>query len=87
MSMSTDTEAAETIRRLNPQCPESTESLQVAWLEYYYDSDDLMLDIDEQFPELAVAGCPKGCCLCTTLAITRLRPARTGCLWQVARPM
>ena len=52
-SMSTDMEAAETIRRLNLQCPESMESLQVAVCEalvlaiaarpteeeYYYDSD------------------------------------------------
>ena len=66
-SMSTDMEATETIRQLNLQCPESTESLQVAMHEalalataarpteeeYYYDSDDLVLDIDKQFPELA----------------------------------
>ena len=65
--MSTDTEAGETICQLNIQCPEAAESLQVAVHEvlmpataarpmdeeYYYDSDDLVLDIDEQFPELA----------------------------------
>ena len=65
--MSTDTEATETICQLNLQCPEAAESLQVAVHEalmpataarpmdeeYYYDSDDSVLDIDEQFPELA----------------------------------
>ena len=65
-SMSTDTEAAETVRQLNLQCSESTESLQVAVCdalapttvprpvkeEYYYDSDDLVVDLDEQYPEL-----------------------------------
>ena len=66
-SMSMDTEAAETVRRLNLQSPEAMELLQVAvhealapataaWPkgeEYYYDSDDSVLDINEQFPELA----------------------------------
>ena len=66
-SMSTDTEVTETICRLNLWCPEATEALQVAVHkalelatavrpaeeEYYYDSDDSVLDIDEQFPELA----------------------------------
>ena len=65
-SMSTDTEAAETIRQLNLQCSESTESLQIALREvlapataprpikeeYYYDSDDSVVDLDEQYPEL-----------------------------------
>ena len=66
-SMSTDTEAADTVCQLNLRCPEATEMLQVAVRkaltpataarpmeeEYYYDSDDSVLDIDEQFPELA----------------------------------
>ena len=66
-SMSTNTEAAETVRQLNLQCPESTESLQVAVREvltlataprpaeeeYYYDSDDSVVDLDEQYPDLA----------------------------------
>ena len=65
--MSTETEAAETIRRLNLQSPTAAESLQVAVREalvpataarpqeeeYYYDSDDSVLDINEQYPELA----------------------------------
>ena len=65
--MSTDTEAAETIQRLNLQCPTAAESLQVAvhealmpataaWPQeekYYYDSDDSVLDIDKQYPKLA----------------------------------
>ena len=65
--MSTNTEAAETIQRLNLQCSTATESLQVAVREvlapatatrpqeeeYYYDSDDSVLDIDKQYPELA----------------------------------
>ena len=66
-SMSTDTEAAGTVCRLNLQCPESTESLQVAMHEaltpataprpaqeeHYYDSDDSVVDLDEQYPYLA----------------------------------
>ena len=65
--MSTDIEAAESVQQLNLQCPTATESLQVAVHkalvpataaqpqeeEYYYDLDDLMLDINEQYPELA----------------------------------
>ena len=67
--MSTDTEAAETVRQLQLDSPAATASLQVAVCEaltpatatrlqeeeeeYYYDSDDLVLDIDEQYPELA----------------------------------
>ena len=63
--MSTDTEATETIRRLNLQCPTAAELLQVAVCkvlapataaqpqeEYYYDSDNSVLDINEQYPEL-----------------------------------
>ena len=67
-SMSTDTEAAETVRQLQLDSPAATVSLQVAVCEvlvpataarpqeeeeYYYDSDDSVLDIDEQYPELA----------------------------------
>ena len=68
-SMSTDTEAAETVRRLQLDSPAATASLQVAVHEalvlatatrpqeveeeYYYDSDDSVLDIDEQYPKLA----------------------------------
>ena len=68
-SMSTDTEAAETVRRLQLDSPAAAASLQVAvhealmlatatrlWEdseEYYYDSDDSVLDIDEQYTELA----------------------------------
>ena len=68
-SMSTDTEAPETVRQLQLDSPPAEASLQVAvhealWLatatrpqeeeeEYYYDSDDSVLDIDEQYPELA----------------------------------
>ena len=65
--MSTDTEATETVRRLILQCLESTESLQVAVCEtltpataprpaqeeYYYDSDDSVVDLDEKYPDLA----------------------------------
>ena len=65
--MSTDTEAAETVWQLQLHCPTAAASLQVAvhealapataaWLqeqEYYYDSDDSVLDIDEQHPKLA----------------------------------
>ena len=64
--MSTDTEATETVHRLNLQCPESMESLQVAvhealtlataprpaQEEHYYDSDDSVVDLDEQYPYL-----------------------------------
>ena len=65
--MSTNTEAAETVRQLQLHCPTATESLQVAVREalalataaqpqeqeYYYEPDNLVLDIDEQYPELA----------------------------------
>ena len=67
--MSTDTEAAETVRRLQLDSPAAVVSLQVAVREalalataaqlqeveeeYYYDSDDSVLDIDEQYPKLA----------------------------------
>ena len=62
-SMSTNTEATETVRRLQLDSPAAAASLQVAvrkalapataarpwedWEEYYYDSDDLVLNIDE----------------------------------------
>ena len=68
-SMSTDTEATETVRWLQLDSPAAAASLQVAmcealtlataaWLqeeeeEYYYDSHDSVLDIDEQYPKLA----------------------------------
>ena len=67
-SMSTDTEATETVRWLQLDSPAAAASLQVAVREaltlataaqpqeeeeYYYDSDDSVLDIDEQYPELA----------------------------------
>ena len=67
-SMSTDTEATETVRRLQLDSPAAAVLLQVAVREalvpataarlqeeeeYYYDSDDSVLDIDEQYPELA----------------------------------
>ena len=68
-SMSTDTEATETVRRLQLDSPAATALLQVAVHEaltpataaqpqeeeeeYYYNSDDSVLDIDEHYPELA----------------------------------
>ena len=68
-SMSTNTEATETVRRLQLDSPAATVSLQVAVCkalmlataarlqekeeEYYYDSDDLVINIDEQYPKLA----------------------------------
>ena len=68
-SMSTDTEATETVRRLQLDSPAAAVLLQVAVHdalalataaqpqeeddEYYYDSDDSVLDIDEQYSELA----------------------------------
>ena len=66
--MSTDMEAAETVRWLQLDSPVATALLQVAVCEAltpataarlqeveeeYYDSDDSVLDIDEQYPELA----------------------------------
>ena len=66
--MSTNTEATETVRRLQLDSPAATASLQVAVHEalapatatrlqeeeeYYYDSDDSVLNIDEQYAELA----------------------------------
>ena len=64
--MSTDTEAANTVRHLQLHCPVATASLQMAVREalapataarpqeeYHYDSDDSVLDLDEEYPDLA----------------------------------
>ena len=64
--MSTDTEAANTVRCLQLHCPAATASLQMAvhealapataarpQEEYHYDSDDSVLDLDEEYPDLA----------------------------------
>ena len=65
--MSTDTEAAMTVRRLKVSDPMATVSLQRAVHdtlalataprpqdpeEFYYDSDDFVLDLDEEYPGL-----------------------------------
>ena len=61
--MSTDTEATDTVRRLQLHCPGATASLQMAMhealapatavcpqeQEYYYDSNDSILDLDEEY--------------------------------------
>ena len=68
-SMSTNMEATETVRQLQLDSPAAAVLLQVAVHEalmpataarpqeeedkYYYDSDDSVLDIDEQYPKLA----------------------------------
>ena len=65
--MSTDTEAANTVRHLQLHCPAAMASLQMAVREaltlatatrpqeeeYQYDSDDSVLDLDEKYPGLA----------------------------------
>ena len=64
--MSTNTEAANTVRRLQLHCPAATASLQMAMHEalapataarpqeeYHYNSDDSVLDLDEEYPDLA----------------------------------
>ena len=65
--MSTDTEAANTVRHLQLHCPAATASLQMAVREalapataarlqeeeYQYDSDDSVLNLDEEYPGLA----------------------------------
>ena len=65
--MSTDMEAANTIRCLQLHCPTATASLWMAVREalalataarpqeqeYYYDSDDSVLDLDKEYPDLA----------------------------------
>ena len=65
--VSTDMEAANTVRRLQLHCPVATASLQMAVREalapataaqpqeeeYQYDSDDSVLDLDEEYPGLA----------------------------------
>ena len=65
--MSTNTEAANTVRHLQLHCPVSTASLQMAVREaltpataaqpqeeeYYYDSNNSVLDLDEEYPDLA----------------------------------
>ena len=101
--MSTDTEAAKTICQLNLQCPEAAESLQVAVREalmpatatrptdeeYYYNSDDLVLDIDEQFPESAERVVQWQITQRGAASAPPWRPpdfSQPACLWQVARP-
>ena len=64
--MSTDTEAANTVRRLQLHCPAATVLLQMAMHEaltpataaqpqeeYHYDSDDSVLNLDEEYLDLA----------------------------------
>ena len=65
--MSTDKEATNTVRRLQLHCPAATASLQMAVCEvlapataarpqeeeYQYDSDDSVLDLDEEYLGLA----------------------------------
>ena len=64
--MSTDTEAANMVRHLQLHCPVATASLQMAMHEaltpataarpqeeYYYDSNDSVLDLDEEYLDLA----------------------------------
>ena len=65
--VSTDTEAANTVRHLQLHCPAATASLQMAVHEalapataarpqeeeYQYNSDDSVLDLDEEYPGLA----------------------------------
>ena len=65
--MSTDMEAANTVRHLQLHCPAATASLQMAMdealmpataaqpqeEEYYYNSDDSVLDLDEEYRDLA----------------------------------
>ena len=65
--MSTNTEAANTVRHLQLHCPVATASLQMAVHEaltpatatrpqeeeYQYDSNDSVLDLDEEYPGLA----------------------------------
>ena len=65
--VSTDTEAANTVRHLQLHCPVATASLQMAVCEalvpatatrpqeeeYQYDSDDSVLNLDEEYPGLA----------------------------------
>ena len=65
--VSTDTEAANTVRRLQLHCPVATASLQMAVREalapataarpqeeeFQYDSDDSVLDLDEEYLGLA----------------------------------
>ena len=63
--MSTDTEAANTVRHLQLHCPAATASLQMAMHEalapataaqpqeeYHYNSDDSVLNLDEEYPDL-----------------------------------
>ena len=103
--MSTDMEATETVWWLQLHCPTAMASLQVAVCEalmpataarlqeqeYYYDSDDSVLDIDEisRIGRMGgtVAGCPIGRHLHTTVVAVWLWPARTITLRQVAQPV
>ena len=100
--MSTNTEAANTVRHLQLHCPEATASLQMAVCEalapataarpeqdYYYDSDDSVLDLDEEYPDLAetsraVVGRPSGCRRSPTIEGIRFWSARASPLQQIA---
>ena len=91
--MSTDMEAANTVRCLQLHCPAATALLQMAVHEaltpatatrpqeeeYYYDSDDSVLNLDE-----CSAGCPSERCLHSTVAAIRFRSTRAIPLQQTA---
>ena len=98
--MSTDTEAANTVRHLQLHCLVAMASLQMAvhvalapataarpQEEYHYDSDDSVLDLDEEYlgrMGRAVAGCLSEHRLRSTVAAIRLWSARTIPLQQTA---
>ena len=89
--MSTDTEAANTVRRLQLHCPTAMVSLQVAVHEAltyqpqppddrskstHYDSNDSVLDLDEGIPRVSRMGCAVAGCLHWGTASTPLwRPS------------
>ena len=98
--MSTDTEAANTVRRLQLHCPVATASLQMAvhealapatatrpQEEYHYNSDDSVLDLEISGlgrMGRAVAGCPSECRLRSTAVAIRFWSARAVPLQQTA---
>ena len=103
--MSTDTEAANIVRCLQLHCPAATASLQMAVREaltpataarpqeeeeeYDYDSDDSVLNLDEEYPDLAERvmqwqDCPSECRLCSTMVAIKFRSARAIPLQQTA---
>ena len=100
--MSTNTEAANMVRHLQLDCQAARASLQMALCEalapatatrpqeeYDYDSDNSVLDLDEEYPDLAEwvmqwRAAHQSATLCSTVAAIRFGSARAIPLQQTA---